>query len=124
MISKKKIRLIDRMTKILGSGIYLPLFFFFITSCSVSDLSRNTYGKDNDYYKKDHLNDNSVKKIVVVATGNFEGNLLPVEERVSWNPRQKKKFFKVGGAAIFSSYIRILRARYHNQVLLLDGGNL
>ena len=49
---------------------------------------------------------------------------MPVEEKIHWHPKQKNKFLKVGGASIFSSYIKILREKYENQILLLDGGNL
>ena len=124
MASKEHDSSISGTVGILKAVKYLSLIFFFSTSCSLSDLSRKIYGVQEGSGDDNLPINGSEKKVIVVATGNLEGNLLPVEEKISWHPKQKNKFLKVGGAAIFSSYVKILREKFQDQVVLLDGGNL
>lgn len=99
---------------------YLAIGFFFISSCSLSNISHRMDGHAE--WKKPIPN-GPLKRIVLVATNNFEGNLHPRRENIL-EEEEKGPFLEIGGAEILSSYIDILRKRYPGQLLLLDAGNL
>ncbi|MBF0363961.1 MAG: 5'-nucleotidase C-terminal domain-containing protein [Oligoflexia bacterium] len=64
----------------------------------------------------------TVKRIVVVSTNDFHGNLEGNSEKFLVGSEEMK--FQVGGAEVISSYVNILRKRYPQQVLLLDAGDM
>ncbi|MBT3586017.1 MAG: hypothetical protein HN509_14015 [Halobacteriovoraceae bacterium] len=115
--------------KLKVSRVFLLLLVTHLLSCTFTKVPTQIYshpawkGEDEDHY---------LKKVVLVSTHFFQGNLNPKKEEfpdqfVKLHGDDKRfKFPKleVGGAAVLSSYLRIFQKRYPKQSILLDTGNI
>ncbi|MBL7663642.1 MAG: 5'-nucleotidase C-terminal domain-containing protein [Bacteriovoracaceae bacterium] len=63
------------------------------------------------------------RRLVIVSTNDLYGHIIPENETVVSPDNQNQKNYPVGGMSYFSTYLKILRERYPNQVMLVDAGD-
>jgi 5'-nucleotidase len=71
-----------------------------------------------------YLEEQNIKKIVIIGTNNLYGNVNPQYENAYSQQQNKEIQVPVGGLSYFSSYMSILRDRYPGQILLVDAGDI
>ncbi len=67
--------------------------------------------------------DPDIKRIVIISTNDLYGHVEEQAEQMFSQIRNQSIPYFTGGAAYFSSYLKILRSKYPDEVLLLDSGN-
>lgn len=114
----------SRPTKI--SGLLLLLL---VTSCSYFK------GKGNERSQGHHqlysepespkLTElpKSQRRLIIVGTNDWEGNLEPQTEIAQDKNHPQKIMMSVGGVEVFARYLHILRTYYPDQVVTVDAGN-
>jgi 5'-nucleotidase len=65
-----------------------------------------------------------LKKIIIVGTNDFHGNLAENLEKTKENPEKESVMIPVGGASIIANYMEILHKVYPQELVLVDGGDL
>ncbi len=74
---------------------------------------------------KENLGENSkIHRIVIASTNDLHGNLEPIFETTPETIKEKSMSFPIGGSAMLASYVKVLREKYPQEVLLLDAGDL
>ena len=108
---------------------FLSLFFFI--SCSLDYFNDDKVVKDGHFqlYSVPHWEDGPVdseryKRVVVVATNDSFGHIMPHQERAVHAKKGKELVYQVGGASTLARYFEILRYRFPSQTLFLDAGNI
>ncbi|MBF0297872.1 MAG: metallophosphoesterase, partial [Oligoflexia bacterium] len=92
------------------------------------------------YARLDYINtepsNKDIKRIVIVGTNDFHGNLEVQTEKLSIggsssgssssssSSSTEKISYEVGGAPIIAAYFKIIREHYGNELLLLDAGDI
>jgi 2',3'-cyclic-nucleotide 2'-phosphodiesterase (5'-nucleotidase family) len=67
--------------------------------------------------------EHSEKRIVIVGTNDWAGQILTTHGKMKSKVQNDIVDFEFGGADYFSSYLKVIRETYPNEVLLLDAGN-
>ncbi len=111
-------------------------FFIFIFLWSVTNTCSHQPALLSDHSKPGHFRLYSqpeepkledlpqhIKRIVIVGTNDFHGNLDETIENAELLDGTKREI-KIGGAEYISSYFSILRKKFPNQVLLTDAGDI
>lgn len=108
---------------------YFSLFLIFTLaySCTFQKYTKRIHSEP--YWKVlGEKNNTKEKKVVVAIINSLQGNIFSQKERYNKAEIKNGKLishtFDVGGGAILSSYLDILKKRYKENLILLDTGNI
>lgn len=66
----------------------------------------------------------NIKRLVIIGTNDFHGNLQINLEKTKEAAGKNPLMIPVGGAPIIAGYFNILKKKYPNELVMLDGGDL
>ncbi|MBF0360574.1 MAG: 5'-nucleotidase C-terminal domain-containing protein [Oligoflexia bacterium] len=139
VLNKSKSRLLQYLL-FFSLLLLMLLLMLNITSCQqMSWLEDGNSGQIYSRldYKNTEPSNKDVKRIVIVGTNDFHGNIDGHVEKISIGvpsatsatsatsaSAEGKINYGVGGATIIAGYFKILRQRYGKELLLLDAGDM
>ncbi len=88
-------------------------------SCSFNQPTSQVFSEPGWIYQELAHNQ---KRIVIASTHNTQGSL--VAENVEFRKTKNNHQLKIGGASVLKSYLKILKLRYKDSLLLLNTGSI
>jgi 2',3'-cyclic-nucleotide 2'-phosphodiesterase (5'-nucleotidase family) len=105
----------------LRNKIFTLLVCLILSACTYNKVSKGVYTDSN--WTEENYNPKEFIKLHIASTNNFSGHFSGNKEVVSFSDRSFNDDINVGGLAVLESYFDILRKRYGENLVLLDGGN-
>ena len=109
----------------------LVLLLCLLSSCLLINRDHGTIVSESEvqvysspYWKAPRPYSKRYKRIIIAATNDTLGYIGPQIEVINDQEEKQKMSYRVGGLAILSRYLEILRQKFQNKILFLDAGNI